>query len=317
MGIRGLGGYLKWKVPQARKAIRLPAYKGQRWGVDISCLLYRARGAGLSPLTVMASLFVRLRAAGITPIVIFDGKPPAAKSDVVEQRRNVRVAAHKEMAALQNDISNKSEAERADIETRVAELQRKAPTVSGGEKDEIKQFLYASGTLFVTASGEADDLLAYLCRDGQINAVISTDMDMLARGISMLVVPETPDASVLTEISLDVLLNGLGLTYGRFVDACQLMGSDYTSRSWKGMDPRTAVATAARGVDWSMLDISGGTVMERGAAMLRGDGVVWTALMSEKQRTRWEAGAPVREPEKIAALIAANGWPAAWQMVLG
>jgi len=320
MGIKGLGGFLKWKVPNARRALRMPVYANHSWGIDISCLLYRARGAGLSPLTVIAHLLVRLRKADITPIVIFDGKPPSAKSEVVDQRRIARTAVNREMTVLRASLEEhpeKPESERADIETRMAALQKKAPSVSSEERDEIKQLLYATGVVFVTATGEADDLLAYLAANGQISAVISTDMDMLARGVPVLVVPETPDAMVLTEISLSAVLQGLGLNYEQFVDACQLMGSDYSVRGWRGVDPRTAVAMAAKGVDWTCVDVSGSVcmAMERGISMLQGRNVTWEMLLTEKQRARW-AAVRIKEPSTLERLAVKDGWPRDWLVVL-
>jgi hypothetical protein len=317
MGIRGLGGFLKWKVPHSKKTLKWAAsLKGQRWGVDCSCLLYRARGAGLSPLTVIAGLIVRLRSAGVTPVVVFDGRPPASKSDIIDQRRTARVAAHKEMAEIEAELSSPelTDSDKITKEHRHAALQKKAPTVSSSDKDALKQFLYAAGVLFVTASGEADDLLAYLARSDNIQAVVSTDMDMLPRGVAVLVTPETPDCMALTEIRLDSVLSGLGLTYPQFVDACMLMGSDYSGRGWRSMEPAAAVTLARRGVCWSTMDISGSVclTMERGVDMLMGTGVRWTDLLSEKQMAKWLAGAPPYESENLAVAAAANGWPATW-----
>lgn len=319
MGIRGLGGFLKWKVPHAKKTLKwsTASLKGQRWGIDCSCLLYRARGANLNPLTVIAGLIVRMRMAGVTPIVVFDGRPPASKSDILDQRRVVRVAAHKEMAEIEVELSSPelSDSDKITKEQRHAALQKKAPTVSGGDKDALKQFLYAAGVLFVTASGEADDLLAYLARSGDIQAVVSTDTDMLPRGIPILINPETPDCTVITEIRLTDVLSGLGLTYPQFVDACMLMGSDYSGKAWRSVEPSAAVALARRGVDWSTMDVSGtrlSETMERGVDMLMGSGVRWTDLLSEKQMAKWTAGATPCEPENVAAAVAANGWPSVW-----
>ena len=315
MGIYGLGKFLKWKVPQARHSIRLeqwcPGPNSQRQcGIDISCILYRARGAGLSPLTVVASLIVRLRQARVTPIVVFDGKPPAAKAEVVEQRRTVRVAAHREITELRALPEPTTEKERGERENRVVELQKKAPVVTGGERDEIKQFLYSCGVRFVTANGEADDLLAFLARAGQLSAVITTDMDFLARGVPNVIVPETPDCSVLTLISLDAVLRALGLTQRQFVEACQLMGSDYSPVGFQRMEPRAALSAASAGVNWAAMDCSGELL--RGVSLLAGDGVKWGDLVSEKQTQKWLLPLPPVEPAVIGMLAQREEWPTPW-----
>ena len=284
--------------------------------------MYRARAENLSPSTVMASLLVRCRRAGVTPVVIFDGRPPAVKADTLDQRKVQRVAAQKEMADIKAELKEGAavltELQRADKEHRCTVLQKKAPQVTHNDKDELKKFLYAAGVLFITPNGEADDALAYLCRTGEIDAVVSTDMDMLARGVPLLVVPETADASVLTVITTATVLDGLRLTYTQFVDACMLMGSDYSGKGWHSMPPAAAVDAARRGVVWSAIDVSGTVcdTMERGARLLRGEGVMWTAMLGEKQVEKWAAGAPPRELDALVSIGAAHGFPQDWVTVL-
>ena len=278
----------------------------------------------MNPLKVIAALLVRMRRAGVEPIVVFDGKPPVAKQEVTTERRTARQAAQKEMTEMHEAIAAKerdgkmNESLRASMLTRVDELQRKTPVIAISEKDEIKQFLYAAGVMSLTASGEADDVLAYLCRTGVIQAVLSTDMDMLARGVPRLILPETNDATTLTEISLMGILSSLRLTYEQFVDACVLMGSDYTGKAWRSIEPRMAVEAAARGVVWTAMDVSGAVcdALVTSAALLRGEGVTWEGLLSEKQRTKWNAGRPAVEPDTLKAMAEKGGWPVDWMGTL-
>jgi hypothetical protein len=313
MGIRGLAGYLKWKSPTSRKNIQWAQHADKRWIIDCSCLLYRARAAGLEPLSVIAGLVVRMRSAKIEPIVVFDGKPPSVKSETLEQRRAVRSVALKELSDIQTELKDTglSSLERAEKEIRISELHAKAPQVSSRDRDELKRFLYACGVLFITASGEADDILAYLARSGFVHAVVSTDMDMLARGVPLLIVPETNDATVLTELRLDAVLSDLCLRYEQFVRACVLMGTDYMGRDWKTMEPRFAVDAVKRSEMW--MDASGGYErMEKAVEILRGDNVKWEDLLSECQHEKWRVGAPLREPENLEIMCAEHGWPSSW-----
>jgi 5'-3' exonuclease len=320
MGIRGLGSFLKWKTPTARKNIVWSNHAGQRWAVDCSCILYRAKGARLSPITVLASLIVRLRAAHIEPVIVFDGRTPTVKAETVEARRVVREAAHKEIAEITTELreTTMTEAERADREIRAQTLQAKAPHVTARDRVDIKKFLYAAGVLFVTAAEEADDVLAYMARAGLVNGVVSTDMDMLARGVPLLVMPETADASVLTAISLSHVLSELGLRFEQFVHACVLMGTDYTPKGWRTIAPMPAVELARRGIDWGGLDASGGVCMalEENVDQLMGAGQTWEKLLADSQREKWTAGAPAREPENLTVLCESQGWPADWLRVL-
>lgn len=317
MGIRGLAGFLRWRLPQIRRNVQWAGHIGERWGIDCSCLLFRARGAGLSQLTVIASLIVRMRSSGIVPVVVFDGRPPAAKASVIEQRREIREEVKRELVAVQEELTDRSavmtEFERAMLEKKAADLQKKAPQVTRDDKDVIKQFLYAAGVQFVTAIGEADDVLAYLCSTGYLSAVISTDMDMFARGVPLLVMPETADGAVLTQVATADLLSGLGLTRDQFVDACMLMGSDYSGKDWVSVEPRVAVERARAGIDWAAVDPNG--TLAVGVRLLRGDGLVWEEIVAERQREKWVA-IPVREFDNLAATCVAQGWPAEWLRIL-
>ncbi len=94
-------------------------------------------------MTVIAGLIVRMRAAGVEPVMIFDGKSPAAKAPVVAARRIVREAAHKEISEIESTIAAKPEMpeiERAALERRAADLQLKAPRINRDDKDELRSF---------------------------------------------------------------------------------------------------------------------------------------------------------------------------------
>lgn len=330
MGIHGLASYLKWKVGGAvRRPVSWTAgTAGERWAVDCACLLYKAEAAGLSPLTVVASLIVRIRRAGAEPVFFFDGRAPVAKAAVSEQRRAARTAARVRTAALEEElatITDMTEADRGDREVEIAALRAAAPTVRRSAIGEVKRFLYAAGVLGVTAAGEADDLIAWLFRRGDITAVVTTDYDMLARGVGRMLVPENADATVWSQIELAVVLTALRVEYPQFVRACVGMGCDYSPPGWNGCLPAVALQWARTGEEggWASL-VRGGAAaaaidvagLERAEAMLRGDGVTWESLLDERQQEKWAGGAPPREPEEMDRCFAEHRWPAEWRTFL-
>lgn len=296
MGIRGLARFLKQRAPAAYTTIA-PESKagGERWALDCSCIMYRARAAGLQPVTVIASLICKLRTLGVELLVVFDGKPPTVKATTIDERRAYRTAVQKEIDSL--DPSGN--------ELQIEALQRQIPTVSASDKDAVKQLLYAAGVLFLNASGEADDLLAALYKKGDVTAVISTDMDMLPRGIGRVIIPETADAATLTSVSLDRILSILSLTYEQFVAACVLMGSDYSERS---MNPHQAILAIQSGRTPLVETDSG--------KQLKGEGVILSSLLTGSQDEKRLAGAPPVEPEALATLAATYGWPPGWLVTL-
>lgn len=319
MGIKGLSKFIKAKaICRSVSALDRPAV----WGIDCECFLYKAQAAGLSPLTIIAGLIVRIRQLGAEPIVIFDGAPSKAKAAVVAQRQVARAAARVRTEEIRTELTTiptLTEAERGEREVEIAELRATAPSVCRAVRNQVKQFLYAAGVLGITAAEEADDLLGFLARRGDITAVVSADFDMLARGVPRLIVPETADATVLTQIDLADILRTQRITYEQFVQACVLMGSDYSPAGWTGMYPTVALH-AVRGPSGWLADVSDPSVragLEAAAAILRGDGVEWgPALLDERQLVKWEAGAPAKEEEPMSRFFAENRWPLTWRPAL-
>jgi len=295
MGIRGLAHYLRQRAPSAYTTVT-SVPKAERWALDCSCIMYRARAASLQPVTVLASLICKLRTLGVELIVIFDGKPPAVKAATLEERRAHRAAVQKEIDSLDPSTN----------ELQITALQRQIPSVSTSDKDAVKQLLYAAGVLFLNAAGEADDLLAVLYRKGDVTAVISTDMDMLPRGIGRLIIPETADASILTSVDLTHILRSLSLTYDQFVAACILMGSDYSERS---MNPQQAVLAIQTG----RVSVADADSESFRCLTGKGDGSgSLSALVAPGQQEKWIAGPPPVEPDALAAMATTYGWPPGW-----
>lgn len=318
MGIRGLAGYLKWKTPQLRREMRWENHYGETWGIDCSCILYRARAAGLSPLTVFAQLLVQMKQFAITPIVIFDGRPPPSKGGVIEQRRIQRNVAQDKLNMLTTELTAApmSRIQKAFLEKRMVGLRSQTPQISTKEKDDVKRFLYGAGILFLTAMVEADDVLAYLSREQTIQAVVSTDMDMFPRGVKTLILPESRDASILGEIHTSDILETLGLTYSQFVDACVMMGSDYTDASWKTIPPKLAIEVARTRQNILYNNPTIVAQLNRGARALMGGDQTWDTIFSDSQQSKWMAGAPEPEPDTLRSLCEENGWSDEWVQVL-
>jgi len=319
MGIRGLQQYLKQRLSCARCT---PNYTipGQIWGIDISCILFRARGMNLDILTVLAGLIVRLRGHGVIPIVIFDGYTGGgAKSDTVDARRKERQIITDQLAVLRSSAGKEETVAERDIRvTQEAALIKKAPTVNRSDRDLVKQFLHMAGVQFVTARGEADDFLAALFRENRLQAVVTTDTDAFARGVQRVIIPEVADATVLTEWSLPIILRELHLTYEQFVLACVLMGSDYTvGRSYP---PIQAIQMVKERKDL-LEDKSLGPVADA-VNILIGSSIVSDDLLEGKQLEKWQKwpsgtiASLQRETVAMTALADEKGWPASWLAAL-
>jgi 5'-3' exonuclease len=165
MGIRGLTGWIQWAAPSAvDTTIDWTQLRGKRVGVDILGFLYKAKNQRKCVFEMLACLVEAFQRYEIEPVVVFDGKPPDAKKATLQQRSVAFPITT--TAAAPNSLM-----------------------FTSGERELCKQLLYACGVLCLYASGEADDLLAYLSRHGEFDAVFSNDLDLLSRGVEHLYVP--------------------------------------------------------------------------------------------------------------------------------
>jgi len=285
MGIRGLNPLIQ----RFKRSYSFKSTPGGTIAIDASCLMFKARGEGLNILSVFASLIVRIRQVDSDPVVVFDGATPTVKSREVDKRREVRQKIKAEKAVVETALASEDlqESDRIRLEHKNSALQRKAPTVSRDDRDTLKQLLHAAGVRFVTAHEEADDLLAWGYRTGLFTAVLSSDMDMLPRGVGLLLVPETADASVISSLHLEDVITGLKEpSYDSFVRRCVRMGTDFTG---------------------SIAEIT-----ER----LKGDGITLESLLSAGQLTKWNSPVGAVEPEQLAEFKQINGWPVGWMELL-
>jgi 5'-3' exonuclease len=225
MGIRNLQHWIRWAVPQTVQSPNWSALKGKQVGVDILGFLYRAKSCGIYPIVYVAQMIAACKRLEIKPIMIFDGKPPSEKQKILEQRTNVRTSSRIKKTLLE------SGGEVTDTKT-LQKLELDSTYFTSEERDQVKQFLYSCGVLSLNASGEADNVLAYFSRKGWISAVLSSDFDLLARGVETLIVPGgncIPGAYGWKQYTLSEMLLQADMTYNQFVEMCVLMGSDYTA----------------------------------------------------------------------------------------
>jgi 5'-3' exonuclease len=215
-------------------AIMWSQYKGKKIGIDILGFLYKAKSRRQSTMLYVARLVANCRRYGIIPVPIFDGRPPSAKLSLLEERAHVRHDAEERRTILEHDLQTitMSDAQRNRVVSEVNRLSMASIYLTGEERELIKQLFYVCGIRPLNACGEADPVLAYLSKSGDLAAVISNDMDLLARGVETLLVPESyafpGDRSGWCSYGVSALCKKADLSYNQLVDMCVLMGCDYT-----------------------------------------------------------------------------------------
>ena len=297
MGIPGLAGWIQGLLSQTPpSSIDWSLYKGKKIGIDILGFLYRAKSRRCSTLLYVARLVAAFRACGITPVPFFDGKPPDEKQSLLDERARQRVNATAQCNRLEVDLgsSELTESQRAVLLLHLQALAGATTYFTSNERELVKQFFYICGITPFNASGEADNILAYLSKRGDLAAVISHDMDLLPRGVETLLVPDAyalpGDAAGWTHYSLSHICSSASLTYAQFVDLCVLTGCDYT-HGLPRTPPRIAHSLLLRYGRLRDVLLYRGLVKtapyERAVLLLTGADDTPESLMNERQWDKW------------------------------
>lgn len=310
MGIRGLSGWIGWACPEAIEIPDWSNFKDTTIGIDVLGFLYKAKLIRISPITYLARLIIACRKHSITPVPIFDGKPPEEKRKMLEQRFERRTAAQLKHHVLKTDADKTalSPAQREVVEQELQRLEHTANYLTSDERDVAKQLFYACGIMAYNATGEADTVLAYFARRGTFSAVISNDFDMLARGVPVLLAPETyalpGDKSGWQMFRLDTITKAVQFTYEQFLEMCVLMGCDYTT-GVKTLQYKSAYwAIKYRGqIEKTIQQYSDKEqqIYLKAKEMLSGVSETQESLMGTKQWDKWATGQPNVEPETLEA----------------
>ena len=298
MGIRGLTGWIRWAAPASVKAPLWSSFSKKRVGIDILGFLYKAKANKTHPITYIAHLIAKCREYNIIPIPVFDGKPPDEKRETIRQRNEARLKNDQKRIQLATDIENvdMTKEQRDTLTKEIGNLTANSVYVTTDERDEVKRLLYAAGVIFLNANGEADNVLAYLMRRGELDAVMSNDMDLLARGVHTLLVPERMgapgDTTGWIAYELNNILHHAGLTYLQFLEMCVLMGSDYTNKAKSLPFKQSYFTIKYKGNLHKALEsiqIKDCLPYDRAIDMLNGRNETVEDLMSEKQWIKWSA----------------------------
>lgn len=221
-------------------------------------LLTNEAGEVTSHLQGMFMRTVRMLEAGIKPIYVFDGKPPQAKRDELERRREKRVEAQEGV----------EEAKETGTEADVEKLAKRTIRVTKEHNDECKRLLRLMGVPIIEAPSEAEAQCSELVRGGLAYGAASDDMDTLTfatpRMLRHLMAPASKQQDVL-EYDRERVLEELGLTSDQFIDLCILLGCDYAGtirgrwrlpsfslpRCWPDWRESGCVQVSARFVHWT------------------------------------------------------------------
>ena len=237
MGVRFLNRLIQEKCSSSTKSVRrihFEQLRGKKIAVDVSIFMYRflAEGALLENMYLMASIF---RYYDINAIFVFDGPPPAQKTDVIEQRKKKKDAAKKQYSSMEALLRTKQKEDRIDrheiieIEETMTQLKKQFIHIRDNDISNVKDLIVSFGFTIVDAEGEADALCAKLANKRRVYACMSDDTDMFVYGCPFVL----RHVSFLNHSAIcydtEDIMKTMGISHSDFKMLCVVSGTDYNT----------------------------------------------------------------------------------------
>lgn len=234
MGIKSLTQLIKNKTDNSIHNKNIEEYAGKKIALDASLFIYQSLmnyrynndfiknkdGNYISHTLGIFNKLQNLISHNIIPVVIFDGKPPIEKTNVINARKSIQKKAEEE---LNNGDLNLSK-------SKIDLLKKKTIRITYEHIDEIKTLLNLMGVWWIHIDGEAEGIASELCRKGIVDYVMTEDMDSLVFETPKLIrkcVFKNVKNYEYSLFNLNEILEKLNMNISEFKDMCILMGCDY------------------------------------------------------------------------------------------
>ena len=200
------------------------------------------QGRAVSHLSGLLNRNANLVKAGIRPVYVFDGEPPEFKQRVLQERKERKVKAKKDMEEA---------LKRGDLETARTKAQQTS-RITDDIIDSGKSLLEYLGIPVVQAPGEGEAQASFMAMRNDVWAAGSQDFDSILFGAPRLVRNITSSGRRKLprqnryinvepeEISLQEVLDNLDVSREQLIDIGILIGTDY-NEGIKGVGPKTAL----------------------------------------------------------------------------
>jgi 5'-3' exonuclease len=221
MGVRGLQRFVKeYSIFKSIDDLLDTKNAKLRIGIDISFYIYRWQG----DIEKILEFIRRLQSNKHQVLLAFDGRAEDGKIWEAQRRRENREQELKNANDIKDLLKNSEDLtqdERISLQTRADEHEKRGWSLSKDLRLAIRQRLYEEKIPMVKAKGEADGLLAAASSCGDLDIVISGDMDLLAMGSKILWTP-SDDGYNFLEFNREIILQELNLGDWQFRSLCAL-----------------------------------------------------------------------------------------------
>tara|TARA_Y100000389_G_scaffold203290_1_gene251269 strand:- start:4836 stop:5768 length:933 start_codon:yes stop_codon:yes gene_type:complete len=225
MGINGLNIWLRKNTKSGIGEINISDLNGKTIVIDISIYLYRFKSEN-NLIDGLYEMLLLLLSHNIKPIVIFDGKPPDEKKEVLKNRQNTRIEAEEEYNKLLEKIKL-GDQNISDLNNKIKKLKRQIVKINRNDIHAVKKMLNLMGITYYQSEGESDIVCANLVITGQAFACMSEDMDMFVYGCNRVLRYISLNKKTIILYDLSLILKSLNISFKHFQIICIMSGTDY------------------------------------------------------------------------------------------
>lgn len=249
MGIRNLHTFLRKTVPMIYQEVSLTKFAYKRIAIDLSIYLCKYKALYKEKwIDAFLNLVTCLRSNEIHFIFILDSKSPPEKDEEKRfrqlQREKLRARITEMESAFRlllekNEIStclqkyvnpkNRTVVDIQQISSDIDRLKSNLLEIRVEDFVVVKQLFDILNVPYYYGVSEAEATCAHLCLNGQVDAVLTEDTDILAYGCPFSLHKLNIHSNTVMMIEMKNLLTMLEISYPQFRDFCIMCGTDYNT----------------------------------------------------------------------------------------
>lgn len=271
MGIKNLSKFLRTKFPEVYEDIHISEYHFKRVAIDTSLYLCSYKALYNDPndpsnmsgwLSAFVKLVACLRENEVHCVFVYDsGYPPekeAEKKDRYEQREKMveRMCKLEEAIDLYNttgeatqyliDFQKRRKIAQPSmlkegqitinikaIEYALEKTKKQLFNITPADYEASRKLFDILDVPYLYAPMEAETLCADLCLQGQVDAVLSEDTDVLTYGAPVFLTKFDPRSGTCKRIIHTDMLEKMDLSKDQFIDFCIMCGTDYNKNIFR------------------------------------------------------------------------------------
>jgi 5'-3' exonuclease len=229
MGIKNLNMLLREKCSkQSISKQDLRYIENKTIVVDTSIYLYRftSENALMDNMYLLISILLSFN---ITPIFVFDGKPPPEKQKLLARRRMEKREAEQKYNCIQSNLSTMglNDDDKNELILEMEQLRQQFIRITECDIQKVKGLMKAYGVSYYDAPGEADEVCAYMVKNGLAWACLSDDMDMFLYGCPIVLRNISLIHKTILVYDTSAILCDLNISESLFRGIMVLAGTDY------------------------------------------------------------------------------------------